>query len=123
MNEQLKNHHFEMLTDEHARHVYDMLAEACDGRANGLTDADQLLIADYCFAEQMKAQLKADIAERGIGKMCHNGRQTYWKTNESIKECRDQVKLQALLLGELKLTAKARKAEPAEVGDDFDSFE
>ena len=68
MNEELREEHLRRITDEKARAVYDFLCEACEKRpgGNGMEDADQMLVADYCYAEQLKGMLQADIAERGI---------------------------------------------------------
>ena len=40
MNDTLKQAHFEWITDEKARKVYEYLCDACDKRVGGITDAD-----------------------------------------------------------------------------------
>ena len=84
MNETLKNAHFERITDEKARKVYEYLCDACDRRVGGITDADQMLVADYAYAEQVKGVLMDDIAKRGIGQERSNGRQKYWQENDTF---------------------------------------
>ena len=86
MNEALRDEHFQRITDEKARRVYDYLCDACERRPGGMTDPDQMMVADVAFAEQVKQQLTDDIAKRGIGKEAHNGRQTYWQDNKSLLE-------------------------------------
>ncbi len=124
MNEELREEHLRRITDEKARAVYDFLCEACEKRpgGNGMEDADQMLVADYCYAEQLKGMLQADIAERGIGQERRNGRQTYWADNKSLSHLRATTELQRKLLAELKLTPASRKAQAVEIDDDFDRF-
>ena len=122
VNEVLREEHFERITDQKARHMYDYLCDACDRREDGLTDPDQMLIADIAFAEQVKEMLKADIAERGIGKEQRNGRQTYYQDNKSLAHLRAYSDQQRKHLSELKLTPVRRKAEQVEINDDFDDF-
>lgn len=123
VNDELRVDAFEHVTDERARAVYDMLCRACENRDDGMTDADQLLVGDYAYAEQLKRLHREDVLKRGIGKNYSNGRQSYYKENPSIKEIRDQTKLQADILDRLKLSAKARKATPGDIDDDFDTFD
>lgn len=122
VNEALREEHFERITDEKARSMYDYLCDACEKREDGLTDPDQMLVADIAFAEQVKGMLMADIAERGIGKEQRNGRQTYWQDNKSLAHFRAYSDQQRKHLSELKLTPARRRAEQVEITDDFDSF-
>lgn len=122
MNEALREEHFERITDEKARNIYDYLCDACEKREDGLTDPDQMLVADVAFAEQVKGLLMADIAARGIGKEQRNGRQTYWQDNKSLAHLRAYSDQQRKHLSELKLTPARRRAEQVEIADDFDSF-
>ena len=122
MNEALREDHFTRVTDERARRMYDYLCDACDGRPGGMTDPDQMLVADVAYAEQVKALLMDDIARRGIGQEKHNGRQTYWQDNKSLAHYRAYCDQQRKHLAELKLTPSGRKAEAVSIDDDFDSF-
>ena len=122
MNEGLRDMHFERITDEKARQVYDYLCDACDRRTGGITDADQMLVADYAYAEQVKGVLVDDIAQRGIGQERHNGRQKYWQDNKSLAHLRSYCDQQRKLLAELRLTPNGRRAESIDIDDDFDSF-
>ena len=108
MNEQLRDEHFERITDEKARHVYDYLCDACDKRPGGMQDPDQMLVAD--------------IAERGIGREARNGRQTYWQDNKSLAHLRAYCEGQRKHLSELRLTPNGRKAADVAIDDDFDTF-
>ena len=122
MNEELRAEHFERITDEKARHIYGQLCDACEKRPGGLTDPDQMLVADVAFAEQVKGQLMDDITARGIGKMAHNGRQTYWQDNKSLSHFRAYCDQQRKHLAELRLTPGARKAASVPIDDEFDAF-
>ena len=114
--------HFERITSEKARQVYDYLCDACDRRMGGITDADQMMVADYAYAEQVKGILMDDIAQRGIGQERHNGRQKYWQDNKSLAHLRSYCDQQRKLLAELRLTPNGRRAESVDIDDDFDSF-
>lgn len=122
MNTGLKKEHWRRITDPDARRMYGRLCEACEKRAGGITDADQMLVADVAYAEQIKALLQKDILERGIGKEVRNGRQTYWQENKSMAQLRGYVESQRKLLNELRLTPNGRKAASVDLDDDFDSF-
>ena len=54
MNAAMKEQHFSRINDERARRVYDYLCASCELREGGLTDADQMLVYDYAYAEQVK---------------------------------------------------------------------
>ena len=88
MNDALRDQHFERIKDEKARCMYDMLCAACEQRKEGLTDPDQMLVADAAMAEQIKQRLMDDIAARGIGQERTNGRQRYWQENRSVAQLR-----------------------------------
>lgn len=122
MNEELRNEHFQRITDEKAQHVYDYLCDACDRRPGGMTDPDQMLVADVAFAEQVKQQLMEDIAKRGIGHEARNGRQTYWQDNKSLAHFRAYCDQQRKHLSELRLTPNGRKAESVTIDDEFGNF-
>lgn len=122
MNTGLKKEHWQQITDPDARRMYGRLADACERRAGGITDADQMIIADVCYAEQIKALLRKDIEERGIGREVRNGRQTYWQENKSMAQIRGFTESQRKLLAELRLTPNGRKAASVEIDDDFDNF-
>ena len=122
VNEELREKHFAQITDERARDAYDMLCDACDRRPDGLTEADQMMIRDVAYSEQVKGMLMADILERGIGTERYNGRQKYWQDNKSLANYRNFCESQRKLLAELKLTPNSRKAAAVEIDDDFDSF-
>ena len=63
MNAAMKEQHFSRINDERARQVYDYLCASCELREGGLTDADQMLVYDYAYAEQVKQQLSPAFAE------------------------------------------------------------
>ena len=122
MNEALRKEHRQRITDQKARKMYDRLCDACERRAGGMTDPDQMIVADVAFAEQVKQMLQEDIAKRGIGEERRNGRQTYWAENKSLAQLRAWCESQRKGMAELKLTPQSRKAEAVMVDDDFDSF-
>lgn len=122
MNSGLKKEHWQRITDPDARRMYGRLCDACEKRAGGITDADQMIVADIAYAEQIKGILQADIAERGIGKEVRNGRQSYWQDNKSLAHLRAYSESQRKLLNELRLTPAGRKAASVDLDDDFDSF-
>lgn len=122
MNEALRREHFMRVTDKRARHMYDRLCDACERRPDGITDADQMLVADIAFAEQIKQMLMDDVAQRGIGQERYNGRQKYWQENKSLSQYRAFSEQQRKHMGELKLTPVRRQAVAVEIDDDFDSF-
>lgn len=123
MNRALKKEHFQRITDPRARRMYNRLCEACEGRQDGLTDADQMIVGDVAYAEQVKQMLMDDIKERGLGQERYNGRQKYWQENKSPSQLRAYCEQQRKHLGELKLTPAKRQAAAVEIDDEFDSFE
>ncbi len=122
MNNALKREHFQRITDPRARRMYNRLCDACEKREEGLTDPDQMLVADVAFAEQMKQILMDDITARGIGQERSNGRQRYWQENKSPAQLRAFSEQQRKHLAELKLTPAKRHAAAVEINDDFDAF-
>ena len=122
MNNALRKEHFQRVQDRKARHMYDYLCDACEKRPDGMTDADQMLVADVAYAEQVKQMLMDDIAARGLGQERRNGRQVYWQENKSPAQLRAFSEQQRKHLAELKLTPSKRHAAAVEIDDDFDSF-
>ncbi len=122
MNEALKVKHMEMITDTNAVDMYDHLCAACEMREGGMTDPDQMLVADIARAEQVKQALLQDIAKRGIGSERSNGRQRYWEENKSLAQLRAYAEQQRKHLAELRLTPNSRKAAMGVVGDEFSDF-
>lgn len=122
MNTGLKKEHWQRITDPDARRMYGRLCDACERRPGGITDADQMIVADISYMEQIKGILQQDIAERGIGKEVRNGRQTYWQDNKSLAHLRAYSESQRKLLAELRLTPNGRKAASVEIDDEFDAF-
>ena len=57
MNNALRKEHFQRITDKRARHMYDRLCDACERRPDGMTEPDQMLVADEAYAEQVKQLL------------------------------------------------------------------
>ena len=122
MNDQLKREHFKRVTGLEARRMYNRLCDACDSRPDGMTDADQMLVSDIAYGEQLKQLLMDDVAERGIGKEVRNGRQTYYQENKSLAQIRAICDQQRKQMAELKLTPSGRKAAAVELDDEFDRF-
>ena len=122
MNTGLKREHFRKITDPEARRMYNRLCDACEKREGGMTDADQMMVGDVAYAEQLKQMLIADVAARGIGQERRNGRQVYWQENKSPAQIRAISEQQRKHLAELKLTPAKRQAAAVEINDDFDSF-
>lgn len=123
MNQELQAQHFETITNPCAMQMYDRLCAACEMREGGMTDADQMLVADIARAEQIKQALLEDIAHRGIGQERSNGRQKYWQENRSVTQARAYAEQQRKHLSELRLTPNSRKAAPVMYDqDDFADF-
>ncbi len=122
MNSAMKREHFKRITDVMARKMYNRLCLACEKRPDGMTDPDQMLVADVAYAEQLKQLLIRDVEERGIGQERRNGRQVYWQENKSPAQIRAISEQQRKHLAELKLTPGGRKAAAVEINDDFDKF-
>ena len=49
INEALREEHLKRIQSERARGMYDRLCDACDRRTDGLTDPDQMIVADICY--------------------------------------------------------------------------
>lgn len=123
VNEALREEHLAQMNSERARAMYDRLCDACDRRTDGLTDADQMIVADICYEEQIKEMFQKDISERGIGQERSNGRQRYWQDNKSIAQYRAYSDQQRKQLAELRLTPARRGAQQVTIEDEFDSFD
>ena len=123
MNEEIRAEHFERVTDERARRMYERLCEACEKRAGGMTDPDQMLVGDVAMAEQIKQLLIEDIAQRGVGSERWNGRQKYYQENKSLAQLRAYSDQQRKHLAELRLTPNGRRAAAVPIEDDFDAFQ
>ena len=54
MNDELKAVHMQTITHPDAVRMYDDLCAACEMREGGMTDPDQMLVADIARAEQIK---------------------------------------------------------------------
>ena len=122
MNQPLKDRHFDFITSENSRDVYERLAAACEKRPGGCDDACLLLIADYCRNEQLKKMLLSDIQARGLGREVNNYRQKYYKPNESVAHLRAVIEQQRKLLNELRLTPASNKAEQVTINDELQDF-
>ena len=122
MNTGLKREHFKKITDPIARRMYNRLCDACEKREDGLTDPDQMLVADVAYAEQLKQLLIQDVEKRGIGEERRNGRQMYWQENKSPAQIRAITEQQRKHLAELKLPPAKRHAAAVGINDDFDDF-
>lgn len=122
MNDELKAVHMQTITHPDAVRMYDDLCTACEMREGGMTDPDQMLVADIARAEQIKQALLDDIAARGIGQERSNGRQRYWAENKSVAQVRAFAEQQRKHLSELRLTPNSRKAAPVMIDDEFAEF-
>ena len=122
MNEELKLRHLATITHESAVEMYEKLCAACEQREGGMTDPDQMLVADIARAEQIKQQLLDDIGKRGIGQERSNGRQKYWQENRSVAQVRAYAEQQRKHLSELRLTTNSRKAASVLMDDEFVDF-
>ena len=122
MNDTLKTMHMQTITNADAVNMYDNLCAACEMREGGMTDPDQMLVADIARAEQIKQALLDDIAERGIGQERSNGRQKYWQENKSVAQVRAFAEQQRKHLSELRLTPNSRQAAPVMIDDEFNDF-
>lgn len=123
IDEKLREQHLTRITNEAARDMYDRLCAACDTRPGGICPADQLIVADIAFGEQMKQVLMDDIMTRGLGAERYNGRQKYYQENRSPAQYRAFCDAQRKQLAELRLTPASRKAEQVQIEDEFDKFE
>lgn len=122
MNEALRALHMRTIADQSAVDMYDRLCAACELREGGMSDADQMLVADVAREEQIKQELLNDVAKRGIGQERYNGRQKYWQENKSVAQARAYAEQQRKHLAELRLTPGSRKASPVSLDDGFSDF-
>lgn len=123
MNEQMREEHFRRIQSEAARAMYERLCDACDQRPGGMSPAEQMMVADIAYEEQVKQMLMDDIVKRGLGQERYNGRQKYYQENRSPAQYRAFCDQQRKQLAELRLTPASRKAEQIQIEDDFDAFE
>ena len=123
MNEQMREEHFRRIESEAARAMYARLCDACDQRPGGMSPAEQMMVADIAYEEQVKQMLMDDIVKRGLGQERYNGRQKYYQENRSPAQYRAFCDQQRKQLAELRLTPASRKAEQIQIEDDFDAFE
>ena len=90
MNEELKLRHLATITHESAVEMYEKLCAACEQREGGMTDPDQMLVADIARAEQIKQQLLDDIAKRFESCVVSDGDQTMFSKEfgrKRLKSC------------------------------------
>ena len=123
MNDEMKEEHFRRIQSEAARAMYERLCDACDQRPGGMSPAEQMMVADIAYEEQVKQMLMDDIVKRGLGQERYNGRQKYYQENRSPAQYRAFCDQQRKQLAELRLTPASRKAEQIQIEDDFDAFE
>lgn len=122
MNKELRAQHMEKITDPVAMKYYDRLCDACEQRPGGMTEQDQMLVADVAMMEQLKQQHYDDIRKRGIVEEWHNGRQRMTRENKSIQSAKTLMEQQRKHLAELRLTPSSKKAATVPVDDEFDEF-
>lgn len=122
MNNALKTMHMETITDKTAIMFYNILCAACEEREGGMMNADQLIVGDYAYMEQMKQGLLRDVAKRGEMVEFKNGKQNMIVENKSVQQIRSLLDQQRKHLSELRLTPSSRRAAPVILDDDFGSF-
>lgn len=123
MNADLRTRHMAQIEDASAIALYDMLCEACDSRATGMTDAEQVLVADVAMLEQLKQQLYADIKQRGVMTNFRNGRQHMILENKAVASVKSVMDQQRKHLAELRLTPNSQKSQLVPIKTDgFDEF-
>ena len=64
MNEALKAMHMQTITEENAVKMYDALCDACEMREGGMTDPDQMLVADIARAASAASEA-TDASDTG----------------------------------------------------------
>ena len=101
---------------------FNALAEELGG-LDLLRPQHAILIADIVRNEDLKQQLRDDIAKRGLGEMARNGRQNYWRENKSVSMLMKLTDQQRRTMQALGLIAK-QKDQPDDLEDDagFDNF-
>ena len=122
MNQTLKDRHMIKITDDDAIAMYNNLCLACENREGGMTDADQMIVADICHLEQTKQMLLLDIEKRGVGEERYNGRQKYYQENKSVAQARSHMEQIRRHMDTLKLTVTGRKAAAANYDDEFEGY-
>lgn len=129
MNEAMKKEHLQQLADPDTGQIagrlvrmYESLCAACEKRPEGLSDQDQMMVADITTMEKLKQQLYADIRKRGVVEDFRNGRQRMMRDNKSVQNVRMLMDQQRKHLAELRLTPNSKKAAPVTLDDGFDDF-
>lgn len=122
MNAEMREQHMQQITDPVAVSCYERICRACESRPEGMSDQDQMLVADVATLEQLKQQLYADIRLRGVVEDWHNGRQRMKRENKSIQSARMLMEQQRKHLAELRLTPTSRKAAAVTIDDEFADF-
>ena len=102
--------------------MYESLCAACEKRPEGLSDQDQMMVADITTMEKLKQQLYDDIRKRGVVEDFRNGRQRMMRDNKSVQNVRMLMDQQRKHLAELRLTPNSRKAAQVSLDDGFDDF-
>ena len=121
--------HMRQLTDPEtgqvnpmAEKMYDALCAACLKRPEGISDQDQMMVADIANMEILKQQLYEDIRTRGVVEDFRNGRQKLKRDNKSVQGVRMLMDQQRKHLAELRLTPNSRKAAQVPIDDGFEDF-
>ena len=109
--------------NENAAQRFDALVEELGG-FDTLRPQHAILIADVVRNEDLKQQLREDIAKRGLGEMARNGRQTYWRENKSVSMLMKLTDQQRRTMQALGLIAKQKDQpeDPENDDGDFDNF-
>lgn len=121
MDEAMKASHYELITDEHARALYESLCAECAKAHGALSLGAQSIIGDIAMMEQEKRRLYEDIAKRGVTERVKNGKQDFTRENKSIAGARALADQQRKHLNELKLTPASQKAATS-ASDEFEDF-
>lgn len=122
MDENMKARHYELITDEHARALYENLCAECARVHGALSLGAQSIVGDIAMMEQEKRRLYEDVAHRGVNERVKNGKQDFYRENKSIAGARALADQQRKHLNELKLTPASQKAGTGSQGDDFEDF-
>lgn len=118
--DRLRESHLAQLRHSGSKDLYMRLTAACEDRPGGIQAADQDMIFDACFAEDIKTDLRKDIAGRGAVCDVINGKQRFKKENPSVSQLRAYTESQRKLFGDLRVTPAKRGAADAAGDDDFD---
>ena len=123
MNTLIKSH-LESLRHAESREMYMRTLHACEDRPGGLAITDLDMIFDLCCTEDMKQELRKDIADRGVMVEVRNGRQLFRKENPSLARAQRCSEYQRKLRADLRLTPLKRlgpeKDAPDNPEDEFD---